>query len=60
MHLDLGFHVFGIFFFWGFCGFVKNFGLGFVKMNSYDYALCSKFIITLFHAFSDCVADYIL
>ena len=35
-------------------------GLGFVKMNSYDHALHSKFIITLFHAFSNCVTDYIL
>ena len=44
--------------FWGFCGFAKFFGLGFVKMISHVHALHSMFIITMFHAFQDYVTDY--
>ena len=49
LYLFLSVHFLGKF--WGFYDFVKIFGLGVVKMNSYDHALHSKLIITLFHAF---------
>lgn len=40
--------------------FVKIFGMGFVNLILHAYALHSMFIITMFHAFQDCVTDFIL
>ena len=39
---------------------MKIFGLGFVNMISHVHALHSMFIITICHAFSDYLTNYIL